>query len=574
MNFFGGTIMSYPKTFILCLLLPLFFVSCSKPVADLILKNGEIYTMEEDLPWANTIVIAGNKIISVLQDQKEADNFIGSTTKIIDLKGTFVVPGFIDAHTHMDGFGAQQNDIDLIPVSDALGLRKELQRVVDILGPKEWITKGRWGGKKIWETDWREREKLKKDRWEPDRWLIDDITRDNPCFLCSYDKELFLANSAALKAAKLEDGSLPGMKVDKNNKPTGLIYAGSPAIKKIESVIKPKSEERIMKEIQAAIYVMNKRGITEVHDIVSEEMMHRYSKLQKEGKLTLRIWGRPHIIHSQSFKERNIKMGTHPVTGLPDNLLRYGGFKGYYDGFLGSHTALLFAPYDDKPESLGGYRNDSSDDPKKLKKSPDKYFNFMKIGFEQGFSTDTHAIGSRAVSEIIDEYQRLVKLSGKLLNRFRVIHAEIVMPKDFERFLKLNLIAEVNPSQMDDDMRWIKDRLGPVREKMVFPFKTFLDKGVKIIFGSDVPGNAGANFSNHPALAIHAAVHRTRRDGSPEGGWIPEQKISVHEAIKAFTINGAYGVFDENIRGSLKEGKLADITVCSVNIVKNHGGCE
>ncbi|MCP4709247.1 MAG: amidohydrolase family protein, partial [Planctomycetes bacterium] len=159
--------------------------------------------------------------------------------------------------------------------------------------------------------------------------------------------------------------------------------------------------------------------------------------------------------------------------------------------------------------------------------------------------------------------------TGKKLNRFRVIHAEMVMPEDFARFVEMDLIAEVNPSQMEDDMRWVIDRLGPEREGLVYPFKTFLEHGIMMTVGSDIPGAAGATFSNHPALAINAMVHRTGQDGTPKGGWIADEKISVHEVLKAYTINGAYGTFDEDVRGSIKAGKLADIAVCSVNII-NH----
>jgi len=537
--------------------------------ADIVLKNGAVYTMEESKPWAKAIAITGSTITAVLDSDSDAAAYIGSSTRVIDLQGKFVVPGFIDAHTHLGGFGAQQNDINLMPVTDNEGLRKELARIVGILGDGEWITGGRWEGHKIWEADWREREDLKKNRWEPDRWTIDDISENNPCLLSSYDRELYLANSAALKAAELENAKLDGMKLDPRGRPTGLIYAGSPAVEKIREVIKPKSEERILDELRAGLRVMAERGITEVHDISSEKQMQRYAILHQNGELSARIWGRLHIQGCQSIKDRNIEMNTHPVTGEQDDYLRYGGYKGYYDGLMGSHNALLSEPYSDKPGRYGRYRNDTSDDPELVKKNPDKFFNFLKIAFDDGYAVDTHAIGDRGISELLDDYERLAKETGRELNRFRVIHAMTVHPADFDRFAAMKLIAEVNPSQMEDDIRWVIDRLGPEREKLVYPFKTFVDRGIMMTVGSDIPGAAGAAFSNHPALAINAMVHRTKADGTPAGGWIPEQKISVHEALQAFTINGAYSVFDEDIRGSIKAGKLADIAICSANIIEN-----
>ena len=560
--------MKLQKTLIILSVLSILF-SCAGPETNIVLKNGKIYTMEENQAWASAIAITGNKITAVLVDDKDVDKYIGPNTKVIDLGGKFVTPGFIDSHTHMAGFGAQQNDIDLMTVADNAGLMKELKRVVDILGDDEWITGGRWEGHKIWEADWREREQLKVNRWEPDRWIIDDISKNNPCLLSSYDGDLYLANTAALKASGLENAKLEGMKLDRQGRPTGLIYKDSPALQKIREVRKPKSEERILNELRAALRLMAERGITEVHDISSERLMKRYAYLQDRGELIIRVWGRPGIQNGQNFMERGIKMNTHPVTGKRDYYLRWGAYKGFYDGFLGSHTALLFEPYADKPETTGAYRNDTSDDPQQKIKNPDKFYNFMKIAFADGFAVHTHAIGSRGVAEFLDDCERLVNETGVDLNRSRVIHAEIVRPSDFDRFVKMGLIAETNPSQMADDMRWIKDRLGPEREKRVFPFKQFVDEGIVMTFGSDVPSNAGATFSNHPALAINAAVHRTNPDGVPEGGWGPDQKISVHEALKAFTINGAYAVYDEDIRGSIKVGKLADIAVCTVNIIEN-----
>jgi len=458
------------KLFLFLISIVLLVCSCSGPQADIVLINGKIYTMEDDNPWASGIVITGNYITVVLAGEDEVQTYIGPSTRVVDLKGKFVVPGFIDAHTHMDGFGSQQNDIDLMPVTDNAGLQKELQRVVDILGDGEWITGGQWEGHKIWQVDWREREQLKEDRWEPDRWVIDELSSENPCFLSSYDRELYLANTAALRAADLEEASLEGMKLDERGRPTGLINAGSPAIQQIRAVVKPKSEGRILDEIRAGLRVMNERGITEIHDISSERQMMRYAKLHENGELTVRIWGRCHIQDCQSFKDRGIEMNAHPVTGERDYVLRYGAYKGYYDGLMGSHNALLFEPYSDRSDTYGRYRTDTSDDPRLIEKNPEKYFNFTKIAFEDGFSINTHAIGSRGISELLDDHERLIKEAGKKLNRFRVIHAEMVMPKDFARFREMDLIAEVNPSQMEDDMRWVIDRLGPEREKLVYPF--------------------------------------------------------------------------------------------------------
>jgi predicted amidohydrolase YtcJ len=547
-----------------------FLAACStKDHADLVLRNAEVYTMDPAHPWARAVVVSGNEITAVLDHDADVDAYVGPGTRVVDLAGQLVLPGFIDAHTHMGGFSAQQHDIDLMPVSDEDGLVGEVARMVGLLDEGEWITGGRWDGHRIWQMDWREREALLESRWEPDRSMIDPASPANPVFVFSYDRALYLANTEALRAAGLEDEPVGGMRLDAEGRPTGLIYAGSPAIQRLAEAVTPKSEARILDELRAGLRVMAERGITEIHDLASERQMARYAQLAETGELTVRIWGRPHIPESAAYEERGLDMGTHPVTGEPDGYLRIGGYKAHYDGLMGSHGALLYEPYRDRPDTHGRYRDDTSDDPDYIVKSPDKFLDMALIAERDGYSIDTHAIGSRGVGELLDDYERLRERAGGELNRFRVIHAEVVRPDDFARFHALGLIAEVNPSQMEDDMRWVQDRLGPERERLVFPFRTFLDAGVRLAFGSDIPGAAGADFSNHPALALHFAVHRTNTSLEPSGGWIPEQAITVHEALEAFTVNGAYAVFDEDVRGTLTPGKLADIAVASADFVRN-----
>jgi predicted amidohydrolase YtcJ len=221
---------------------------------------------------------------------------------------------------------------------------------------------------------------------------------------------------------------------------------------------------------------------------------------------------------------------------------------------------------------MGHYQeyNSDSDVPGSLVGNPQVYYDFCKAAVEHGFSVDSHAIGDRGVSEVIDVLERIQADLDAEMSMFRIIHAEIVQPREFQRMKALNLIAETNPSQIADDMRWLIHRLGPEREALAFPFRTFIDEGIVMNFGSDAPGNAGAIFFSHPKYVLNAAVHRTNNDGDPEGGWTPHHKISVGEAVKAFTLNGAYACMREDtVRGSLKVGKLADVTVIDRDIINN-----
>ena len=553
----------------LLLCVALFGLSCANKKGDIVLKNGKVYTMEEDQPWANTVVISGNKIAAVLDNPEDAESYIGPETSVIDLEGKFVVPGFIDAHTHFNEFAELICDVDLMPVSEDEGLKEELRRVLQFVDDGEWITGGKWDGHRLWNVDWRLRDQLKKNRWKPDRWTIDPITPNNPCFLWSWDKELYLANTAALKAAGLENAKLSGM-VLRRGKPTGLIRTGSPALDKLEEVMHPKTDSRILKGMRAGFQQLASEGIVEIHDITVEKYPERYAKLQDEGSLTCRVWMRPDLSRSAEFRDKGLKMKTHPVTGKRDHYLRYGAFKGYLDGLMGSHGALLSEPYADRPDTYGHFRPHSSDDPNGYKiPNLDKMYNMMKIGLEAGYIIDTHAIGDSAATLLLDMYGKLAEeLGTEKIARSRVIHAQTIREKDFAKFAPNSIIAEGTPSNVPDDLRWIRRRLGQERERLSHPFRQFFKRGIVFLMGSDIPGAQGATFPSHPRTMIHAAVNRQTFDHKPAGGWLPEHKISVHEALKAYTINAAYAVFDEDVRGSIKKDKLADLAVCDRNLIE------
>lgn len=558
------------------LLLHIFFVSllsCSVKEADIVLINGDIFTVEENQPWAKAVVITKNKIVAVLKDDKKADKYIGDNTRIIDMKDKLALPGFIDAHVHFAGFASQQHDIMLMNVENNDGLLKELKRVVPLVGDGEWITGGSWSGAIQWLAGSGDIAELDKNkRWEPDRYIVDEITSNNPCFLSSYDRELYLANTAALKAAGLENAALEGMK-QMNGKPTGLIYKGSPAIGKIRSVVKPKSEDRILNEYRAALKAFSEMGIVEVHDMFrSFKEIERYVKLQENGELTCRIWTRPWLDLQKKMISEGLKLGTHPITGEKDNYLRFGNFKSANDGMLGSRGAMLFEPYTDRPDYKGHYQEYNSDSITfgSLNGNPEVYYNFCKTAVENGYGVDSHAIGDRGISEVLDVLERIAEDFDQDMSMFRIIHCEIIQPREFIRLKALGVIAETNPSQLPDDKRWIIDRLGPEREQLAFPFRQLIDDGIPMNFGSDIPGNAGAIFFCHPKFVLNAAVNRTNNNSDPKGGWLPQHKITVEEAIKAFTYYGAYACYgDEKVRGSIKKGKLADITIIDRNIVKN-----
>ncbi|MDH4196611.1 MAG: amidohydrolase [Candidatus Aminicenantes bacterium] len=536
--------------------------------ADLVLLNGDIYTVDAGMPRATALAVGGDRILAVLADDEAARRYIGDATKVIDLCGAWVVPGTIDGHVHFNAAGALINDANLMTVSDEPGLRAEIGRVVGILDDGEWITGGLYGAYEQWALgDAGEKGSEKKAPWRPNRAMIDELSPANPCLLCRFDYREWLANTAALQAAGLDRAPLEGMEVGRDGKPTGIIFSGTPAFKKIRESQKPKSRARLLDENRAALKALREAGVVEVHDIERPDQTDRFVELEAAGELTCRVWLRPDLSRGAELGEAGFAMGLHPKTKLRSSWLRYGALKGYIDGIMGTHGALFFEPYEDQPDNYGHWRTHTSDDPQNKVRNMEKMYGLVKAGLEAGFVPNVHAIGDRGVAEMLDLYERL-KNEGVDLRGFRVIHAQVIRPQDFPRFKALGVIAEVNPYHISDDMRWMEERIGHERCKGAYAFKTLVENGATLSFGSDWPGTSAALYHVHPKYLIYAAVTRQTLNGTPEGGWFPEQRISVEEALKAYTINNAAAAFEDDVRGSLKAGKLADITVFDRNFLE------
>jgi predicted amidohydrolase YtcJ len=536
--------------------------------ADLVLTNGTVYTVNPEQPFAEALAVTGKTITAVLESGEEAEKYIGESTRVIDLEGQFVTPGIIDGHVHFNRAGALINDANLMTVADEAGLREEISRVVKILDDGEWITEGLWGAYEQWALGDTGIDSSKKAKpWSPHRDMIDDITENNPCFLCRYDYKKWLANTAALKTAGMDEGIYNGMEFDLQGQPTGIIERPSPAFDKLQDAVKPKSHERLMDENRAALQALREAGIVEVHDIAQPEQTQRFMELQNSGELTCRVWLRPDLSRGNEMKEKGLTMGLHPETKQPDPWLRYGALKGYIDGIMGTHGALFFEPYNDQPNNYGHWRRHTSDDPDFKTGNMEKMADLIKTGLDAGFVPNVHAIGTRGVAEMLDLYERL-KSEGVDLTGFRVIHAQVIRPEDFPRFKELGVIAEVNPYHISDDMRWMEERIGTERCKGAYAFQSLLDNGAILSFGSDWPGTSAALYHMHPKYLIYAAVARKTLNGTPEEGWFPEQRISREEALKAYTVNNALAAFEKDKRGSLEPGKLADITVFDRNLLE------
>lgn len=536
--------------------------------ADIVMLNGYIHTINPENPTARALVLTGNTVTAVCQNDDEAREHVGEYTRVIDLAGGFVTPGIIDGHVHFNRSGALINDANLMTVADEEGLRREIAKLVELLDDGEWITEGLWGAYEQWALgDAGERSTKRRRPWRPHRDMIDDLTLNNPCFLCRFDYKEWLANSAALQAAGMGNSIYNGMVIDRKGRPTGIIVRPSPAFDKLKEAIKPKSHKRMLDENRAALKELRESGIVEIHDIARPDQTERFIELQENGELTCRVWLRPDLSRGEELKIKGLTMGLHPKTKQKDSWLRYGALKGYIDGIMGTHGALFFKPYDDQPNNYGHWRRHTSDDPEFKVRNMEKMYDLIKVGLDAGFVPNVHAIGTRGVAEMLDLYERL-KGEGTDLTGFRVIHAQVIRPQDFPRFKALNVIAEVNPYHISDDMRWMEERIGYERCQGAYAFRSLLDNGAILSFGSDWPGTSAALYHVHPKYLIYAAVARKTLKGTPEEGWFPEQRITVEEAIKAYTLNNAYAAFEEEMRGSLEVGKLADVTVFDKNLLE------
>ena len=498
--------------------------------------NGKIYTVNEKQPLAQSVIVEGNKILFVGSDI-EAKQFIDSNTKVIDLYGKLMLPGFIDNHVHFISGGFYLLGIDLRPANSTTEFRTILREYVSKY-PSKWITGGYWDHEK-WEV-----------KELPTKEMIDDIAPNTPVFVERLDGHMGLANSYAMKLAGITkdtespDGGLI-VKDPKTGEPTGVLKDN--AINFIYNIIPSATSQENYDAALAALEEAKSLGITSVQDITFEDALTTFKKLKEEGKLTCRIFTRWPISDYKNLVDKNINIG------YGDDFIRMGSLKAFADGSLGSSTAWFFERYN-QDTTTTGLPMDIITDGSMENWGLDADKNHLQLS--------VHAIGDKANSYMLDLYEKIIKQNPKWDRRFRLEHAQHVRFEDIKRFAELGVIASVQPYHCIDDGVWAEKRIGPERIKYTYPFKSFLDAGVKMCFGTDwyvAPLN--------PLLGIYAAVTRRTLDNKNPDGWIPEQMISVEDAIKCYTLNSAYASFEENIKGTIETGKLADLIILSDDIL-------
>ena len=505
--------------------------------ADTILVRGKIWTENPQQPEADAVAILGGRIVGV-GSAEEVLKFSGPTTNIVELGGMRVVPGFNDAHVHfMDG----GMGLASVQLRDA-GAQAEFRRRVAEFAAKQpkgaWILNGEWD----------------HERWTPadlpTHQLIDDVTQDNPVFVERLDGHMALANALAMKLAGVTQDTkdVPGGVIvrDADGRPTGIFKDAAQDL--ILKAIPPPNEQQMRTAIEAAEEYAAENGVTSVQDVsATPEIFRVYQQLWHEGKLRVRISGHRPLTTWKRLAAPGI------MANFGNDVLHIGALKAFADGSLGSTTAWFFKPYLDAPNTSGI----ASDELLK----PDEMYADVRDADKAGLQIAIHAIGDRANNTILNFFERAEKENGERDRRFRIEHAQHLLKSDIARFASLGVIASMQPYHAIDDGRWAAKRIDEERIKTTYAFRSLLDAGAKLAFGSDWPVAPMV-----PLMGIYAAATRRTLDGKNPGGWVPEQKISVAEAVHAYTVGSAYAEKEEGVKGSIEVGKLADLVVLTQDI--------
>jgi predicted amidohydrolase YtcJ len=501
--------------------------------------NGKIYTVNEKQLYAEAVVIEGNKIIYV-GSESGAQKFIKSGTEVIDLEGKLMLPGFNDSHLHFISGGNYLLGINLRPALSKEEFVKIIKEYIQNrrLPDSTWITGGRWDHE-LW-----------SDKSLPSKELIDSISPNTPIFVSRIDGHMGLANSKALELAGITKNTPDpegGLIVHdpETGEPTGILKDN--AMDLVFKVIPPPSLEENIAAALRAIEEARKLGVTSVQDMTQPGELEAYKEIMEQGKLTCRIYSIWPLERYEDIVRAGITVGNE------EGLISRGAVKGYADGSLGSSTAWFFEPYVSDPSNYG-LPMDVVTNGKLEKWAFDADRNRLQIC--------VHAIGDRANNFILNLYERIKKENSPWERRPRIEHAQHLLNEDIPRFAEIGVIASVQPYHCIDDGVWAEKRIGPERIKKTHVYHSLIESGAVVAFGTDWPV-APLN----PLLGIYAAVTRRTVDGKNPNGWNPEEKISVEDAIKCYTLNAAYASFDEKEKGSIEVGKLADFVVLSDDIL-------
>ena len=507
--------------------------------ADLVVVNARVRTMDSARPTAEAVAVYGKRIAAV-GTSAEVRALAGPKTRVIDARGALLLPGFNDAHVHFLSGGFQLSSVDLRDAATPQEFAERIRRFSEKAPKGRWITGGDWD----------------HERWPnvggaaplPTKELIDSFTPDRAVFVNRLDGHMALANSYALKLAGVtRDTQAPAggeiVRDPVTGEPTGVLKDAAMSL--VWKVVPESSFEEKLDAARAATAHAAAHGVTSVQDMSAGDDVGVYQTLLDRGELQTRVYA----VSPLPDWQRLGRVGIRRAFG--SDMLRVGGLKGFADGSLGSTTALFFEPYLDAPSTSGLGDGFAEGEMQKFVEGADR----------AGLQVLIHAIGDRANDGILTIYERVEKQNGERDRRFRIEHAQHLRPQDIRRFAHDRVIASMQPYHCIDDGRWAEKRIGRERAKGTYAFRSLLDAGAVLAFGSD-----WTVAPLDPVLGIYAAAMRRTLDGKNPSGWVPEQKITVEEAVRAYTVGSAYAEFAEGVKGTITPGKLADLIILDRDI--------
>ena len=502
-----------------------------------IYRHGRIYTNDAASPWAEAMLVRGEEILAA-GDDDEVSALADAGAKTVDLERHFVMPGFNDAHVHIGGAGEDWIAVRLNGVNSIAELQKRLAEGVAQHKDGEWIRGSGWD-----HTFW-------PDKKFPNRQQLDEVSSKNPVILTHISGHVAVANSLALQLAGISKATAnpSGGEIERDaaGEPTGMLKEGA-AMGLVDCKIPPPSMQQRRRGIELALADVAQHGVTSLQDNSAWEDFLIYRAVRNDGKLTVRITEWLPFAAPLGKLEQMRRDG-----GTTDPWLRTGALKMVTDGALGSRTAAMLAPYSDDPSTSGI-----------MTMEPEKLRALAIERDKAGFQLNFHAIGDRANRVALDVFEAAAKANGPRDRRDRIEHAQVVAASDFPRFARLQVIASMQPSHQTSDMRWAEQRVGPERIKGAYAWATMEKFGIRLAFGTDYDVEPITPFRG-----LYACVTRELPAGGPQGGWQPQEKISLDDCIRAYTSGSAYGEFMEGKKGELKAGEFADFIVLSKDLTK------
>jgi predicted amidohydrolase YtcJ len=501
------------------------------PHAELVLRGGRVFVAKGKT--ATAIAVQGDRVVAV-GDAAAVAGLIGPRTRVVELKGRLVTPGFNDAHVHFLSGGFGLLSVDLRDAKDEADFARRIGEYAKTLPRGTWIQEGNWD-----HEGW-------PSKTLPTRQLVDPVTPDHPVFVQRLDGHMGLANSLALRRAGIsrETEDPPGGTVgrDASGEPTGILKDN--AMELVSRVIPEASREMNLRAARAALTEAARRGVTTIQDNSAEDALPTYQELRARGELTARMY----VWRYADAMESLVRAGVR--TGRGDDWIRLGALKILSDGSMGAGTAAFFEPYADDPGTSG-----------LLLHPVPELERMIREADAAGFQLAVHAIGDRANALVLDAFEKAAKANGPRERRFRIEHAQVVRKQDLARYKALGVVASIQPSHCIDDMRWAEKRIGRARSRDAYNFRSFTAAGISVAFGTD-----WSVEPLDPRLGLYAAVTREFPGGGPPGGWFPEETITLEEAIDLYTRGSAYAEFAEKEKGTLEPGKLADLVVFAADL--------